>query len=239
MKFPPIYKLLKPSSQTVRMAGFASEYGVILNGRIQTVTPSGGVYLKAANYMSAQSVKNAERKAFTADLLQLMSEADSVEFGENEMILFKGDPASADGRSSQTIDYEAAIDNKFNIMAYDDIFGEFSEPTGAKFIGLQGILSGIMTGTVPDAKKIEKRTTHFKGLYVDPVLLKNLTDILSWSDKTKEDEKFVKLDLFHGNNEKDKRDLVSAPIIVTPDDPRFDLYDDMAFITPAHPLRNK
>lgn len=238
MKFPAIYKLLKPTSETVKMAGFASDYGVILNGRIQTVSPSGGCYLKAANYMSAASVKNAERKAFTAETLKLMHEADEVEFAENEMILYRGDANTSDGRNGANMDYEAIIDDKFNIIGYDDLLGEFDVDLKAKFTGLQGILSGIMTGTVPDASKIDKRTTHFKGLYIDPVLLASFTEVLSWGTATKEGERYVKLDLFHGNKEQDKRDLVSAPIIITPDDPLFKLYDDLAFITPCHILKN-
>lgn len=231
MNFPKLHPLLKDE----QVGKLSFRYAVVLNGFIQCVNRTGGVYLKASNYIDEKYLPIVERKAFNGEILEQMHLADEIEFKEREIVLKFGSQSSVEGQSTKRFEYSGQLDEKGQILLYDDLLEDFDEFSGDSFEGLDNILKMILTDGAPDVKKMQKRNTHFRGAMFDPSLMMAYVDVFSF----KKEERIISMEFLHADLTKDKVERPSAPIIMSPVSGKNPLYEDIAFMMPYLPSNKK
>ena len=81
-----------------------------------------------------------------------------------------------------------------------------------------------------DVVKVQKRNTHFRGIGVG---VPQMVAIANAFQQSKDGLFNLRFEFFHADKTKDRVNLVSAPILVTPFKSRFPLYREAAIINPV------
>lgn len=229
MKFPKIEHILRDET----IGKLTLSYAAVLNGRIQATNRHAGIYLKASNYIKPEQLAKAEGKVFNSGLLLKMADADEIEFTETEVVLKIGDQRSVDGLKTVREFYSGKINPETHeILKYDDLFDDFEEPSGDYFEGVHPYLKIFLTDTEPDVAKIQKRSTHFRGVMFDPSYLVDVMTVLPFKDPAK---KYINMEFLHADASKKNVERPSAPIIISPIIGEKPLYEDLVFLMPYLP----
>lgn len=226
MKFPKIHQVLTEGT----VGKVELDFAVIKNGRIQAVNRHSGVYLNALDYMSEEQLKHCEGFAFHKDLIKLMEDADDIEFRPDSLNLKYGVAGSAEGMTTVPYKYTGKLKNDGEIDMYDEMFDDYSEPSGKYFQGLEALLRHVVsTDGKIDVKKWESRDTFFKGLMLSYCeLQKIMIPLLNDCDSVGT----INLDFYHATD-KDKVERPSQPIIISTSEKKLNPESSIVFMMPS------
>lgn len=229
--FPNILDFLSTDPATPWM-----HYAIVLNGKLQATNNKMACYIDVSTFIEGvDQIKAIEGKVFNhQDLLNLKN---STDYGERKVnpkyspaFHEKGYSWWADTQAASFVEYTGTIGQKREIHMYDDLMDEYVLAKDFKKFPDFTTLIPALDGDDIDVAKVQKRNTHFRGVGVG---VSQMVSISKAFQQSHEDLFNLRFEFFHAAKEKEKVNLVSAPILVTPFKSKFPLYEEAAIINPV------
>lgn len=229
--FPNILDFLSTDPATPWM-----HYAIVLNGKLQATNNKMACYIDVSTFLEDETqIKAIEGKVFSRE--DLANLKNSTAFGERKINPMykasfheKGYAWWADTQAASFVEYSGTIGEKREIHLYDDLMDEYVlEKSFKKFPDFADIIPAL-TGDDIDVVKVQKRNSHFRGVGVG---VPQMVSISKAFQQSKEDLFNLRFEFFHADKTKDKVNLVTAPILVTPFKTSHALYKEAAIINPV------
>ena len=214
--FPNILDFLSTDPDTPWM-----HYAIVLNGKLQATNNKMACYIDVSTFIEDDAqIKAIEGKVFNSQDLITM---------RGQSINFKDKSYSIIGFDVE-IEYSGIIGQIREIKMYDDLMDEYVlEKSFKKFPDFTLIIPALLDDDI-DISKVQKRNTHFRGV---GVVVPQMVAIANAFQQSKDGLFNLRFEFFHADKTKDKVNLVSAPILVTPFKSKFPLYKEAAIINPV------
>lgn len=212
--FPNILDFLSTDPATPWM-----HYAIVLNGKLQATNNKMACYIDVSTFLEDEAqIKAIEGKVFNSE---------DVKYMRNKSIYFTDINYNYDGYPRE---YTGTIGQNREIKLYDDIMEEYVlEKSFKKFPDFSLIIPALSDDGI-DVVKVQKRNAHFRGTGVG---VPQMVSIANAFQQSKDDLFNLRFEFFHADKTKDKVNLVSAPILVTPFKSKFPLYKEAAIINPV------
>ena len=214
--FPNILDFLSTDPATPWM-----HYAIVLNGKLQATNNKMACYIDVSTFLEDEAqIKAIEGKVFNSQDLITM---------RDQSIKFKDNSYSTIGFDVE-IEYTGTIGQNREIRLYDDLMDEYVlEKSFKKFPDFSTIIPAL-DGDDIDVVKVQKRNTHFRGIGVG---VPQMVAIANAFQQSKDGLFNLRFEFFHADKTKDRVNIVSAPILVTPFKSKFPLYKEAAIINPV------
>ena len=214
--FPNILDFLSTDPATPWM-----HYAIVLNGKLQATNNKMACYIDVSTFIEEEAqIKAIEGKVFNAEDLITMKDL-SIKFKDNSY--------SVVGFDADT-EYTGTIGQNREIRLYDDLMDEYVlEKSFKKFPDFTTLIPAL-DGDDIDVVKVQKRNTHFRGVGVG---VPQMVSIANAFQQSKDGLFNLRFEFFHADKTKDKVNLLSAPILVTPFKSKFPLYKEAAIVNPV------
>ena len=214
--FPNILDFLSTDPATPWM-----HYAIVLNGKLQATNNKMACYIDVSTFIEEEAqIKAIEGKVFNAEDLITMKDL-SIKFKDNSY--------SVVGFDADT-EYTGTIGQNREIRLYDDLMDEYVlEKSFKKFPDFTTLIPAV-DGDDIDVVKVQKRNTHFRGVGVG---VPQMVSIANAFQQSKDGLFNLRFEFFHADKTKDKVNLLSAPILVTPFKSKFPLYKEAAIVNPV------
>lgn len=221
--FPNILDFLSTDPATPWM-----HYAIVLNGKLQATNNKMACYIDVSTFIADEDqIKAIEGKVFSREDLEiiLLESNQSIEFKSNGLNIVSKDFSKVDRE-----EYTGTIGQNREIRLYDDLMDEYVlEKSFKKFPDFTTLIPAL-DGDDIEVAKVQKRNTHFRGVGVG---VPQMVAIANAFQQSKDDLFNLRFEFFHADKTKDKVNLVSAPILVTPFKSKFPLYKEAAIINPV------
>ena len=214
--FPNILDFLSTDPATPWM-----HYAIVSNGKLQATNNKMACYIDVSTFIEEEAqIKAIEGKVFNAEDLITMKDL-SIKFKDNSY--------SVVGFDADT-EYTGTIGQNREIRLYDDLMDEYVlEKSFKKFPDFTTLIPAV-DGDDIDVVKVQKRNTHFRGVGVG---VPQMVSIANAFQQSKDGLFNLRFEFFHADKTKDKVNLLSAPILVTPFKSKFPLYKEAAIVNPV------
>ena len=217
--FPNILDFLSTDPSTPWM-----HYAIVLNGKLQATNNKMACYIDVSTFIDDEAqIKAIEGKIFKGPCINALVSSSEYNFSENSY-------NSYNLGNKTEFEYRGTIGQNREIRLYDDLLDEYVlEKSFKKFPDFTTLIPAL-DGNEIDVFKVQKRNTHFKGVGVG---VPQMVAIANAFQQSKNDLFNLRFEFFHADKSKDKVNLVSAPILVTPFKSKFPLYEEAAIINPV------
>lgn len=210
-------------------------YAIVLNGKLQATNNKMACYIDVSTFLEDEAqIKAIEGKIFNREDLILLTESvgEISEFlGHDKKISFKNDGfLESIGKILNHKEYTGTIGQNREIRLYDDLMDEYVLAKDLKKFPDFSLIIPATDGNDIEVAKVQKRNTHFRGCGVG---VPQMVAIANAFQQSKDDLFNLRFEFFHADKSKDKVNLVSAPILVTPFKSKFPLYKEAAIINPV------
>lgn len=214
--FPNILDFLSTDPATPWM-----HYAIVLNGKLQATNNKMACYIDVSTFIEDDAqIKALEGKVFKGSCINALMSSSEYNFSENSYNL---------GNRAE-FEYRGKIGQNREIRLYDDLMDEYVMAKDFKKFPDFTTLIPALGGDDIDVAKVQKRNTHFRGVGVGVPQMVSISKAFQQSN----DDLFnLRFEFFHADKTKDKVNLVSAPILVTPFKSKFPLYKEAAIINPV------
>jgi hypothetical protein len=195
-------------------------YAIVLNGKLQATNNKMACYIDVSTFLEDEAqIKAIEGKVFKGSCINALMSS-NCNFSENSYNL---------GNKAE-IEYRGTIGQNREIRLYDDLMDEYVLAKDFKKFPDFTTLIPALDGDDIEVAKVQKRNTHFRGVGVG---VPQMVSISNAFQQSKDDLFNLRFEFFHADKTKDKVNLVSAPILVTPFKSKFTLYKEAAIINPV------
>ena len=216
--FPNILDFLSTDPSTPWL-----HFAAVLNGKLQATNNKMACYIDVSTFIEDEAqIKAIEGKVFSREDLQ---ELNGESFGFGGVGFYKHGKVNSPQK-----EYTGTIGQKREIHLHDDLMDEYVLAKNfKKFPDFTDIIPALIDDDI-DVAKVQKRNTHFRGV---GVVVPQMVAIANAFQQSKDGLFNLRFEFFHADKTKDRVNLVSAPILVTPFKSRFPLYREAAIINPV------
>lgn len=228
--FPNILDFLSTDPSTPWM-----HYAIVLNGKLQATNNKMACYIDVSTFLEDEAqIKAIEGKVFNREDLKHLEESTKhkrqKENQSNEPVFNEKGFSYYFPDVESFVEYTGTIGQNREIRLYDDLMDEYvPEKSFKKFPDFTTLIPAL-DGDDIEVAKVQKRNTHFRGVGVG---VPQMVAIANAFQQSKDDLFNLRFEFFHADKTKDKVNLVSAPILVTPFKSKYPLYKEAAIINPV------